>query len=166
MKLVALVLLLVVSAHAQTLKWSLTVPEFPEGTTGAGVSQIRSDSAGNVLLANYYQKDGADHFQLVWASSSGKLLHTALLENVSILRILRVSGSSIMVHAEGVGVSFFRKYTRKGTAVTFVDTPLPSGNGVALSQGADFEDVNKGFFFVIQREGGIIPRAIHRYNAR
>jgi hypothetical protein len=166
MKLVALVLLLVVSAHAQTLKWSVPVPEFPEGTTSAVVSQIRSDSAGNVLLSNCYQKDAANNFQLLWVSSSGKLLHTAIVENASILRVLRVSGSTILVHAEGVGVSFFRKYTRKGTVVTLTDTPLPSGNGVALSQGEDFEDINKGFFFVIQREGGVIPRAIHRYNAR
>lgn len=162
MKLVALVLLLAVSAYAQTPKWSLALPEYPQGTATAGASQIRSDSAGNVLLVNTYTKDGGNHFQLVWVSSSGKLLHTDLVENLNVLRVLRVSGSSILIQSEGVGTSFFRKYTRKGTVVTFVDTPIPF---MALpSQGSDFEDVNKSFFFLLQMEGGTIPRVIHRYN--
>jgi len=164
MKFAALVLLMVVSAHAQTLKWTVPVPEYPEGTLSAVASQIRSDAAGNVLLANCYQRDGTDNYQILWVSGSGKLLHTGLVENVNFIRILNVSGSSLLIHAEGVGTSFFRKYTRKGASVTFVDTPLPSGTGVALSQGSDFEDTNKPFFFVIQRDGGVIPRAIHRYN--
>jgi hypothetical protein len=162
MKLAALVLLLVVSAHAQTLKWTVPFPEYPQGTATAGASKMRSDSAGNVLVVNTYTKDGGNHYQLVWVSSSGKLLHSDLVENLNALRVLRVSGSGILIQAEGAGTSFFRKYTRKGTVVTFVDTPIPF---MALpSQGSDFEDTNKSFFFLLQMDGGVIPRAIHRYN--
>lgn len=155
-------LLLAVTCHAQTLKWTVPVPEFPEGAVNVGASQIRSDNAGNVLLVNFYTKDEGSHYQLVWVSSVGKLLHAAIVENANALRVLRVSGGSVLIQAEGAGNRFFRKYTRKGTVVTFVDTPIPFA--ALPSHGGDFEDINKNFFFLIEMEGVTIPKALHRYN--
>lgn len=163
MKIIALLIALAVSAQAQTLKWTTPVPAFPEGTTSAYLAQIRSDGVGNVVITNYYILNGTNRCQVVWLSSGGKILHTDLIDSVDTTRILRVAGTYLLIHVEGGGSSFLRKYTRKGATVAFVDTPLP--NGVALSTGVDLEDINRNFFFVI--EGGTTtPIALRRYNVK
>lgn len=166
MKTLALLLLLSVAACAQTLRWSQPLPEptFP-ADAGAFFTACQGDAAGNVVaLVQYNKTDGPNQpfagTKLFWFNSLGKPIRTEefLAEDVSEIRVVNVSATILVLAIiEADSDLRIRKYTKRLSGVTFVDTAFPAHELYPLPPQTD----RVGFFLCEKVNGR--PAFLKRY---
>lgn len=165
MKLLALLIALTASVHAQTLKWTFPLPDRPPTANDQLDDRIRTDAAGNTAFASGFIVDGVLKFSVLWLSASAKQLMTDEISPADNLNILFVSGSELLLFCEmNDGSSFLRKYVRKNRVVTSKDTELPKGT--KFPGRTSSTDHGKNFYIMVERDENSRPIALRRYNLK
>lgn len=167
MRTFLLLLALSITAAAQTLKWDHAsgAPAFAHD--GKTLAHLRGDAVGNVAFAvSYYTNaNGPTGVGVYWISAAGKVLHSDVIPGTALQdpRIVNVSAACLVVQFFGPNGTTIRKYTKRGTAVTFKDTPL-GNNYVAVEQILDLTD--KLGFFVVKLDNADKFIGLQRFTVR
>lgn len=165
MKIILALLALVLTCHAQTLRWSFT-PDEPAFTyVTSTLDDAACDGLGNTaFVISYFEGTGiGTRYRVVWLDRAGRQVFSEYLTaGTAQPFVLRVSASKLYIYTID-DPAVVRTYTKRGKVVTSLDTPLAARETPVTNGSYPLHRDNAGFFTKITQDGVNRIVTIRRY---